>query len=213
MRLVNWFFMVAAGFSAAQGFAGQGLVLGHPTYGGTGCPRGSASVTLSPDQQALSILFDQFTLEAGGMSGKRIDRKGCNIAIPFQVPQGFSVSILEVDYRGFYSLPRSAFSQFNVEYFFAGGRGPSFSKRFFGPASQDFTIDHALSAVATVWSPCGASVILRTNASMFVQTNSRGEQAIASVDSMDLRSGIVYHLLWKRCGDGFGSGHSPGLKF
>jgi len=27
--------------------------------------------------------------------------KSCNVAIPVHVPQGFSVSVLQVDYRGF----------------------------------------------------------------------------------------------------------------
>src|SRR3954467_5616314 len=73
--------------------------LGQPAYGGTGCPGGSASVALSPDQQAISILFDQYVAQAGGSVA--FDRKNCNIAIPIHVPQGFSVSVLAIDYRGF----------------------------------------------------------------------------------------------------------------
>ena len=79
--------------------------LGEPAYGGTGCPSGTASVTLSPDASSLSLLFDTYTVEAGGNTGKRVDRKGCNIAIPVHVPQGYSVSVFQVDYRGFNSLP------------------------------------------------------------------------------------------------------------
>src|SRR3982750_1792818 len=46
------------------------ISLGQPGYGGTGCPGGSVSATLSPDAKSLSILFDQYQVEAGGDTGK-----------------------------------------------------------------------------------------------------------------------------------------------
>src|SRR5262249_52788568 len=58
------------------------IYLGIPSYGGTGCPAGTASVTLSPDAKALSILFDTYVAEVGGTSGKTLDRKSCNVAVP-----------------------------------------------------------------------------------------------------------------------------------
>jgi hypothetical protein len=99
------------------------ISLGQPGYGGTGCPAGTVSVTLSPDAKSLSLLFDEYQVSVGGETGRSFDRKSCNIAIPVHVPQGLSVSILKIDFRGFNHLPRSASSQFNVEYFFAGTKG------------------------------------------------------------------------------------------
>src|SRR5689334_8347785 len=96
------------------------IALGTPGYGGTGCPDGSASVTLSPDAKSLSILFDSFVVDAGGATNKAFDRKVCNVAIPVHVPQGLSVSILAIDYRGHNEIPVGAKSTFGVEYFFAG---------------------------------------------------------------------------------------------
>jgi len=183
------------------------LVIGEPAYGGTGCPAGTASITLSPDQQALSILFDQYVVEAGFNVGKRVDRKSCNVAIPVTVPQGYSIAIFQMDYRGFNSLPYGASSQFNIEYFFAGSRGPRYSKRFVGNINQDFIITNNLIAESLVWTPCGAPVTLRANTSMMVQTNGRGEQALSTIDSMDLQSGVIYHIQWKRCGGGYGFNH------
>ena len=88
---------------------------------------------LSPDQKALSLLFDSYQVAVGGTTGVSFDRKSCNVAIPVHVPQGISVSVLAVDYRGFNHLPNQGTSQFNVEYFFAGSRGPVFRKSFYGP--------------------------------------------------------------------------------
>lgn len=179
----------------------NGITLGEPGYGGSGCPAGSASVTLSPDSTSLSIIFDEYMVEAGGDTRKRIARKNCSIAIPVNVPQGFSVSIIDVDYRGYVSLPRGAQARFSAEYFFAGRRGPRFVKSFRGYTDDDYLISNKLGVHATVWSACGADVNLRVNSSMLVRTNRRKEEALATVDSADFASGIVYQLQWKTCGN------------
>ena len=183
---------------SAPVFAHGDISLGEPGYGGTGCPDGTVSVTLSPDQKSLSLLFDQYQVEVGGETGKSFDRKSCNIAIPVHVPQGLSVSILKIDFRGFNHLPQSATSQFNVEYFFAGTRGPAFQRKFSGPLDEDYLINNELTAQAVVWSGCGADVNLRTNSSMRVKTVSNKE-AMASIDSEDVNAAIVYQLQWRSC--------------
>ena len=173
--------------------------LGTPSYGGTGCPGGSASAVLSPDHQSLSILFDSYVVEAGGNSGKTTDRKSCNVAIPVHVPQGLSLSIFKVDYRGFNNLPYGAYSQFNVEYFFAGERGPSYTKTFYGSLSSNYTLTNTLAARAVIWSLCGKEVILRSNSNMLVKTNAQRAEASSTVDSIDIDAGLKYHLQWRRC--------------
>ena len=173
--------------------------LGEPAYGGTGCPANTAAIALSPDAQSLSILFDSYVVEAGGFSGRQTARKTCNIAIPVHVPQGFSVSIFQVDYRGFNDLPYGAYSRFGVEYFFAGSRGPSYRKTFYGQTMGEYLLNNTLSATASVWSPCGADVNLRVNSSMLVRTNRSMQEAMSTVDSVDVNAGLVYHLRWRRC--------------
>jgi hypothetical protein len=110
---------------SSTALAQPSLSLGQPSYGGTGCPAGSASVAINPDKTSLSILFDEYLSEAG-FNGKQMDRKSCNIAIPVHVPQGFSVSVFKTDYRGFASVPHGGYGNLNVEYFFAGQQGPRF---------------------------------------------------------------------------------------
>jgi Domain of unknown function (DUF4360) len=176
----------------------QGLRLGEPAYGGTGCPAGSASVTLAPDNLSLSILFDQYVVEAGG--AKSFDRKNCNIAIPVTVPQGYSVSVIAIDYRGFIGLPSGARAQLAVNYFLSSGSGSvRTQKTFTGPVSSDYIKSDSLGLEAIVWSACGASTNLRANTTMLVQSNSRRQQAMATVDSADVSAGLIYHLQWRRC--------------
>lgn len=175
------------------------IQLGEPGYGGSGCPAGSAMATLSPDKKSLSIIFDEYVVEAGAVNRKRLARKNCSIAIPVHVPQGFSVSIIDVDYRGYVSLPSRAQARFSAEYFFAGIRGPQFTKTFRGATDEDYVLRNKLGVHATVWSKCGADVNLRVNSSMMVRVRSTRDDALATVDSADFNAGIKYQLQWKRC--------------
>ncbi len=180
--------------------AQKGIRLGAPQYGGNGCPAGSASVTLSPSEDALSILFDEFTVSAGGSSGKRVDRKSCNLTIPVTIPQGYSVAVIQTDYRGFNYIPGAgAYTRLNTEYFWAGIRGPLFSKMWVGPQNQDFTTSNGILAESVVWTPCGASINMRVNSSIMAQSNNRMDQTDMMVDSADITAGLVYHLQWRRC--------------
>jgi hypothetical protein len=188
------FLAATAGAAAAV----QDIRLGIPGYGGTGCPAGTVSATLSPDARQLSLIFDEYLVEAGGSTGLAFDRKSCNIAIPVHVPQGYSVSVFKIDYRGYNNLPVGAASQFNVEYFFAGMRGPTFRRSFSGRLDHDYLISNELTADAAVWSACGADVNLRTNSSMRVTTQGN-RQAMSTVDSADVDAAIIYHLQWRRC--------------
>jgi len=180
-------------------FSQDTIQLGYPAYGGNGCPSGTASATLSPDATSLSIIFDQFLTEAGPASGRTIDRKSCNIAVPVHVPNGYSISIFSVDYRGYVGLPRSASARLQAEYFFAGMRGPRFVQDFVGATDRDYTFSNELGVETLVWSPCGADVNLRVNASMMVRNSNRSLDALATVDSADLSAGLVYHVRMRRC--------------
>lgn len=196
MKAIILAMSILSGVFAAE--AG-GLKIGMPAYGGTGCPAGSASITLSPGEDAVSILFDQFVTEAGRTTNRRIDRKSCNLSIPVQVPQGYSVAVFQVDYRGYNAVPRGAFNRFDAEYFWAGSRGPRVSRQFNGPLNENYTVSDNLVASTLVWTPCGASVNLRVNASLQSMSNSQMDQTMATVDSADISSGLIYHIQWRRC--------------
>lgn len=195
MKFASVLFSLLAMSAVAQA---DTLQLGVPAYGGTGCPAGSASVSLSPDQTQISMLFDSYVVQAG--NGVAFDRKNCNIAVPVHVPQGFSVAVFGIDYRGFTGLPAGGRANLSVDYFLAsGGRGVHTSKTFMGPQATDYLKHDDLGVESIVWTACGADTILRANTSMLVQTNASSQQAMATVDSADIDAGLIYHLQWRRC--------------
>jgi Domain of unknown function (DUF4360) len=158
------------------------------SYGGSGCPDRSASVSVSPDGQELTVLFDKFSALGNDPSQSR---KSCNLSIPIKVPEGFQISLYDADYRGY--VAPSTSGTLRAEYFFAGNRGPVFQRTFNG--ENNYNVRDSLATVADVWSACGDSTNMRVNASMAA----RGKGA-ATVDSFDLaHRGLVYHIKYRAC--------------
>jgi hypothetical protein len=180
------------------------ITLGEPGYGGTGCPQGTVNTTLTPDKQTLSIIFDQYVAQAGkSVGGSPLSRKSCNLSVPVHVPQGMSVSVLKVDYRGYMFVPKGAMGSFNVEYFLksfsSNNTGPKYFKDFVGPVDTDYLLSNNLTLNAIVWSACGEDVNLRVNTSVTAKTNSKKDDVYASLDSTDVSAGLIYQLQWQKC--------------
>lgn len=194
--------MTGALLVASPAFAVEELELGEPTHGGSGCPAGSVGTALNDSGTELSVFFDDFMVEAGGVTGKRVGRKNCSVGIPVHVPQGFSIALVDVDYRGYTYLPRGTRAMFSAEYFFAGSRGPRLRKSFRGELDDEYLITDNLIARALVWSKCGADTILRINTSMTAISNRWLDDVLATVDSADISTGVVYQIQWRRCRGG-----------
>lgn len=184
---------------AGEGHA-QSLRLDQPSHAGTGCPIGSVAAVLSPDSTKLSLLFDQYVVEAGNssLSGKLSDRKGCTVAVPVTIPNGWSVSIMRVDYRGYYNIPVGGRGRFDTEYFFAGMRSPKLVENF-RPGEDSYTLTDNVAIRGQVYSRCGAKENLRISTSLSVNSNRRGDDAQATLDSIDVDSEVIFHLAWRRC--------------
>lgn len=192
--------LVAAAMLAFSQTSQAQISLGQPAYGGTGCPAGSASATLTDDGSVLSVLFDSFVVEAGGSTGRRLDRKICNLRIPVNVASGYQVALLAFDYRGFIALPWGSSAVLDTTYAYIGQPKPvRFSKSFRGGAQQNYSVVDELISTTVTWSPCGRQVMLESSAAMRVNANSSNQQTLATVDSLDVTAGLLYKVQWRRC--------------
>jgi hypothetical protein len=181
--------MLVASLSPATA---AGPSIGRLGVGGTGCPAGTVSASLTGGGSTLSLKFSKYRAAAGG--ARSFDRKACGVAVPFTVPAGQSVAIVGVQYAGRNKLPVGATATLQTETFFAGGRGPVVSKTFTSTGSYRFTSV----ASAPVWSACGASLNLRVNSSLRVNSP-HGASASSSVATQDVSAGLVYLLKFRAC--------------
>lgn len=176
----------------------QSLQLGQPQHAGSGCPIGSVAAVLSPDNTKLSLLFDQYVVEAGTSLGKTFDRKSCAVGVPVTIPNGYSVSVVRVDYRGYANVPTGGRGQFSNEYFFAGARSPRLIETF-AAGERNYTLTDNVLVRGVTWSRCGSQENLRINTGLSVSTNRRGDDAMITLDSIDVDSEVVFHIQWRRC--------------
>lgn len=137
----------------------------QPGSNGEGCPAGTMQAVLSPDAKTLSLLFDNFSVIAGGSGGQRRVMKICMISIPFKVPPGMQVSVVQLDYRGFNSIPARARTRYVTAYFFtnaANNKAISPAVRrtidFQGPLQGDYTVSSDIAGPGSAWSGCGKDV-------------------------------------------------------
>ncbi|MBC7457215.1 MAG: DUF4360 domain-containing protein [Bdellovibrionaceae bacterium] len=176
------------------------ISLGQPAYGGTGCPAGSASATLTSDGSVLSVLFDQFAAEAGNTTGRRIDRKNCSLRIPVNVANGYQVALLAFDYRGFAAVPNGGTAILDASYAYIGQPFPvRFSKTFRGGFNSNYTVTNELISTTLTWSPCGKQVMLEASVSARTIAPSSMQQTMLAVDSVDVQAGILYSVHFQRC--------------
>jgi hypothetical protein len=187
----------------------SGIRMRNPMSRGDGCSPNEMSATLSPDKKSLSILFDNFIAQAGGSTNIARATKTCNIIIPFEVPAGYRVSVVKLDYRGFMQLPVRGGGRLLSSYYFAdaGTRRPygtrvSRSMAFLGPVDNEYSVSSSLSQ-RPMWSECGKSFTMNIDAKIMAATNPAREDALATIDSLDVTNEeqVRYALLWRSCSE------------
>ena len=174
---------VAAAQSASAAPNANTVYFADPSYGGSGCPQGTASYSLTPDGQTLTMLFDAYLADPA--------RKTCNISIPVHVPNGFQVSNITADYRGF----AQGKGELKRSYFFAGDTGPTFTDVLGSPSGVTYLKSDSLIATSNSWSRCGEDVNLRVNSAV----RGLNRHSLIGVDSLDLKEGIILHLQYRTC--------------
>lgn len=199
-------FVLALGLACigtpATSFAG--IQIGTPMLSGNGCSRTTAGIAVSPDGQALSVLFDAFTAQVGGSSGTRMTRTSCILNIPVSAPAGTQVAISQADFRAYNQLADRAYAQYTTQYSMAGQVMPMILRRIVGPVNSDFESINRLRQQDIKWGPCGGTTSLSINTSVVVQANGQNAPSMATIDSVDLRGGpsdkaLEFHLLYRSC--------------
>lgn len=187
----------------ALGLSAQAQIrLGVPAYGGTGCPSGSASVSITDDQSILSVLFDSFVAQAPTAMNANFDRKSCNLRIPVSVGPGYQVALIAFDYRGFAAIPSGGRGSFEARYAYVGQRRPAiFRKNFQSGRADNYSLKNELISTSVDWTPCstGRDLMMTVDANILAVTNSMNQATNVSIDSVDVSAGLLYAIQLRRC--------------
>lgn len=185
----------------------SGVTLKKPQLGGTGCPEGTISASITPDAKTISLLFDNYIAEAGRSSGVKRDIKNCSVQLPIEVPAGYQFTIVKLDYRGYNSIPDGGRTRYVTMYsFFDGQTNKQIGRRirrnyiFSGPLEEEYVISSDVTS-KPIWSNCGKNLTFRLDTRAIAVTNQEGDDVLATIDSIDASAGtaVEYHLLWRTC--------------
>lgn len=170
-------------------------------WAGSGCPPGSVEGSVASDAKAFSLLFSQYQASVGPGIPIGESRKNCNLLLRLKFPQGWSFTILNVDYRGYASLDNRVRGTQRSGYFFEG-QFPSGALRsdLVGPFDDNYEVRDRLGLDTVVWSPCGVDRALNINTEVRVnnRSNPRGSGLITT-DNITGELTHVYGLQWRRC--------------
>lgn len=171
-------------------------------YAGSGCPAGTVAQNVSRARDAFTLLFDSFVAQIGAFIPPSESRKNCAVNIDLDFPQGWSFTIVGLDYRGYYAIDRGIAADQVSHYYFQGERQQAtLSSTYVGPRAGDYL--HADTVGLEVWSPCGAAKrSLNVNAQVRLRKlnpSANNAQGLITVDSIDGNLTQIYYLKWRRC--------------
>ncbi|MBW6433400.1 DUF4360 domain-containing protein [Actinoplanes hulinensis] len=179
------------------------MVIDVVAANGSGCPLGTADVTVSPDNKAFTVTYSEFTAQVGA-GAKPLDfRKNCQLALNVDVPQGFTYAIASTDHRGYARLEKGASATQSSFYYFQGEARTHRSRhQFTGPTDGDWQRTDSFGINSVSFLPCGEQRYLNVNTELRVNAGWSDKSRATSFLTMDSTDGnldTVYHVTWKKC--------------
>ncbi|MGK5734092.1 DUF4360 domain-containing protein [Streptomyces sp. URMC 124] len=170
---------------------------------GSGCPAGTASLTVSPDNTAFTVTYSNYQAQVG-VGAKPTDfRKNCQLSLNVHVPQGFTYAVAQADYRGFAHLEKGAAGLERANYYFQGMSQTTYvNHHFTGPLHDNWQTSDTTDIDSVVYAPCGAVRYLNINTELRVDAGTSDTTRTTSFLAMDSTDGSIstlYHFAWKQC--------------
>lgn len=196
--------MLAGPAQADAGVAeapGGKITVDVATVNGSGCPQGSAAVTVDDDNTSFKVTYSRFLAQAGGGADAVETRKNCQINLIVNIPSGYTYAIAKAEYRGFGHLEPGATGTQKASYYFTGdSRTTSSTHELPGPYSGAWQFTDSSAVHELVYQPCGAQRNLNINAELRVKAgDDPSRTSLMAMDSAHGSVSTVFHFDWKRC--------------
>ncbi|BFU41789.1 DUF4360 domain-containing protein [Krasilnikovia sp. MM14-A1004] len=179
---------------------GGQVTLDVQTVNGSGCPAGTAWVSMQPDNTGFRIYYSNFRASDGGSSNPTDIRKNCQVNLLVHIPQGFTYAIARADYWGRAHLEPGATALERTNYYLQGSSDNNYADHYFaGPFNGGWHTVDITSAASLVWAPCGVTRSLNVNTELRVDA---GSSSATSSISLRASEGDVYTLVnfqWRQC--------------
>ncbi|MFI6078087.1 DUF4360 domain-containing protein [Actinoplanes sp. NPDC051343] len=171
------------------------------TVNGSGCPAGTASVTMLPDNTGFRITYSDFLARAGGTVPATDFRKNCQVNLLVHIPQGFTFAVARADYWGKLRLAAGASALERSNYYYQGSSDDNYvDHSIAGPTAGTWHTVDVTDDAELVYAACGAVRSLNINTELRVDPGTA--TATTSYISLRASEGDVYTVVqfqWKQC--------------
>jgi hypothetical protein len=186
------------------------IVVDLVSVNGSGCPSGTASVAVSPDNTAFTVTYSNYMAQVGPNAKPTDFRKNCQLGVVVHVPQGFTYAIAQADYRGFAHLEPGASGQERANYYFQGmSETQSVTHKLNGSYDDDWQNTDTTDVGSLSFLPCGEERNFNINTELRVNKGSSdpSKTSFMTMDSTDNSLTTTYHFAWKDCNQEGASAH------
>nr|WP_203776840.1 DUF4360 domain-containing protein [Actinoplanes nipponensis] len=180
----------------------QMMIIDVVNANGSGCPAGTAAITVSPDNTAFTVTYSEYTAQVGPEAAVLDFRKNCQLALDIKVPSGFTFAIASANYRGYARLASGARGLEAANYYFQGhSQTTRLRHDFWGPMDSDWQTTDTVGIASLSFLPCGERRYLNINTELRVNGGSSRPRntSIMSMDSTDAAINTVYRVAWRHC--------------
>lgn len=185
----------AAVVAAADVDASAALVIEAATINGSGCPAGTANVTVLSDGASIRITYGGYRAEVGAGAEATDIRKNCQINVEVQVPQGFTYTVARAEHFGSARLAAGATGLQATSYYFQGDSDTTqVTHKFTGPFDDNWQTTDVIDLGSLGYAPCDVKRNLNLNTELRVDAGTSN-----STNSFMAGSRSDFHFVGKAC--------------
>jgi hypothetical protein len=123
--------------------------------------------------------------------------------VPLNLPNGYTLGLYKVDYRGFSHLSDKQYSELFVDYALGThNKTRNFQRKVKGAYDGDFLFSETIGVGLMKRVGCGETAVLNVAAALELNTSAQPGEAMVALDSVDgaPKGGLIYHFDLKKCG-------------
>ncbi|RYO91608.1 hypothetical protein DL763_004923 [Monosporascus cannonballus] len=164
---------------------------------GSGCPKGTADVTVDATGSLFEATFSEYIVQTGPKTKAADHRKNCKLTINMEFDSGFQFSILETSMKGFAQIAKGAHGRCTNTFSFTGQRDSvNFGLNLKGKYEGPFDLQTDPSIIA--WSPCGGSTAI-LNMNTQCNLSPPNKEGLIAVDSVSGKLTVRFYVQWQKC--------------
>ena len=166
--------LASTGVSAMQ----PHVKLTNVNYSGNGCPKGSVSISMTPNKGAINSVFDDYFAEFSGKPNQAVRR--CKLFMQLYLPKNKRVKLRQVRFRGFVDLPLNAHARIERNYRF----NDQTARVINNWKGKSFQVINRREPFNTSWSECGKSVTVQIDSVLELVSKAK-DQSLIGIDSFN----------------------------